>query len=293
MKIRPKNSPLTRKPAWLKRSLPTGPEYERVRSLISESNLNTVCQEAKCPNQWECYSNRTATFMILGARCTRNCRYCAVENGPDGLPAADEPQRVAEAAKLLGLSYVVVTSVTRDDLPDGGAGIFAETIRQTRAANPEALVEVLIPDFNGDPEALKTVLDAGPAVLNHNIETVAALFPEIRPGASYRQSLELLRRSGEHRPDIPVKSGIMLGLGETDEQIRETIGDLLSAGCAILTLGQYLQPSKAHVPVDRFIHPDTFAAWEEEARKMGFAAVAAGPFVRSSYDSRKLFLETR
>ncbi len=264
-----------------------------MRSLLAESNLNTVCKEAKCPNQWECFSNKTATFMILGSKCTRNCKYCAVEHGPDSLPDLDEAERVGKAAKTLDLSYVVVTSVTRDDLPDGGASIFADTIIKIREHNPKALVEVLIPDFKGNEANLKMVLKAKPTVLNHNIETVSCLFPKIRPGADYHQSLKLLKASSEIATNIPAKSGIMLGLGETDSDIQETINDLLEYGCSILTMGQYLQPSKKHVPVDRFIHPDEFKKWETKALGMGFKSVAAGPFVRSSYNSRKLYKDIR
>ncbi len=278
-----------RKPRWLTRRLPGGPEYEEVRSLISNGHLHTVCQEAKCPNQFECFSKRTATFMIMGSRCTRNCRFCNVEHGPLDLPDPKELHRVAEAVEDLKLRYVVVTSVTRDDIPDGGAGLFAETITEIRRRVPKAMVEVLIPDFQGDYDALKTVLDARPSVLNHNIETVPRLYNTVRPQAIYKRSLELFRRVKMYRPDIPAKSGIMLGLGETDEEIRQTLEDLYNHECRILTMGQYLQPSKQHLPVQRFVTPDEFDAWRETALKIGFSEVASGPFVRSSYHAEDLY----
>ncbi len=281
--------PRTRKPGWLKLKLPSGPEYEMVRSLIGRSELHTVCQEAKCPNQWECFSKQTATFLIMGSRCTRNCRFCAVEQGPPGPPDPEEPSRVAEAAHGLGLRYVVVTSVTRDDLPDGGAALFAATIRAIRNKIPEAMVEVLIPDFQGAPDALLAVVEARPDVLNHNIETVARLYPSVRPGAVYQRSMELFRRATDRDASLPVKSGLMLGLGESQEEIGKTLRDLLDAGCTLLTLGQYLQPSADHIPVERYVTPEEFDGWRRIAIEMGFAKVASGPFVRSSYHARDLF----
>lgn len=278
-----------RKPNWLRRKLPTGPAYEEVRALIREGDLHTVCQEAKCPNQWECFSCRTATFLIMGPRCTRNCRFCAVEHGPLEPPDPAEPERVAEAAKNLNLRYIVVTSVTRDDLPDGGASFFAETIKAIKQRIPEALVEVLIPDFQGNAEALGVVVSARPDVLNHNIETVLRLYPTVRPGAVYERSLELLSRVKSFDPALPVKSGLMLGLGESGEEIEATLRDLLNAGCSLLTLGQYLQPSAGHLPVERFVTPEEFDSWREIALKMGFTQVASGPFVRSSYHAKDLF----
>jgi lipoic acid synthetase len=278
-----------RKPRWLTIKLPTAAEYEQVRSMIGESELHTVCQEAMCPNQFECFSSKTATFLIMGPRCTRNCRFCNVLHGPDGPPDENEPLRVAKVAARMGLRYVVVTSVTRDDLSDGGARYFAETIREVRKAVPDARIEVLVPDFQGDKDALKTVLDARPDVLNHNIETVERLYPTVRPGAEYRRSLELLRRVGEYTPGIPAKSGMMLGLGEKDEEIRRTLTDLHGHGCRFLTLGQYLQPSRKHLPVERFIPPEEFEDWRKVALKIGFQHVASGPFVRSSYHAKDLF----
>jgi lipoic acid synthetase len=281
--------PPTGKPKWLKRSLPTGPEYEKIRQLLKGHALTTVCQEAKCPNQFECYGQGTATFMILGEKCTRNCRFCAVGHGPEGLPDPEEPARVAEAVSLLGLRYAVITSVTRDDLPDGGAALFAGTITAIRKVRPGTLVEVLIPDLQGDRRALTTILDAGPDVLNHNIETVARLYPEVRPQAEYGRSLELLGRVKEGHPHIPTKSGIMLGLGETLAEIEAAWHDLRTAGCDILTMGQYLQPSAEHLPVQRFLPPEEFEGLAEKALVLGFAGVAAGPFVRSSYQAESLY----
>jgi lipoic acid synthetase len=281
--------PRLRKPQWLRRKLPTGPEYERVRSLLKDVALHTVCQEAKCPNQWECFSCKTATFLIMGPRCTRNCRFCAVEHGPLSPPDPGEPARVVEAASMLGLRYVVVTSVTRDDLEDGGASFFSETIRQIRDKIPDAQIEVLIPDFQGQGEALRKVVEARPDVLNHNIETVPRLYTSVRPGADYQRSLDLLRQVRDYDPSLLTKSGLMLGLGETSEEIRETLQDLLDVGCSLLTLGQYLQPSAEHLPVERFVPPEEFEKWRETALEMGFAQVASGPFVRSSYHAGSLY----
>nr|WP_218951078.1 lipoyl synthase [Desulfoluna butyratoxydans] len=278
-----------RKPVWLRRSLPTSPEYEKVRRLIGDSSLHTVCQEAKCPNQWECFSSRTATFMILGEVCTRGCRFCAVAGGKPLPPDPEEPGRVAEAAKELNLSYVVVTSVTRDDLEDGGSSAFAGTIRALREAIDGVYVEVLIPDFQGNEEDLQCVIDAKPDVLNHNIETVPRLYDTVRPQAIYQRSLDVFRYAAKAAPSMPLKSGIMLGLGETDAEVEATLSDLLAAGCSILTIGQYLQPSKAHLPVETYVTPEAFDAWKTKALAMGFADVASGPFVRSSYKAKELF----
>lgn len=282
-----------RKPPWLTRRLPSAPEYEEVRSLIRKGSLHTVCEEAKCPNQFECFSQRTATFLILGSRCTRNCRFCNVATGPACPPDPEEPSRVAEASFRMGLRYVVVTSVTRDDIPDGGAGLFAETVTRIRGRLPKARVEVLIPDFKGDRAALKTVLDAWPDVLNHNIETVPRLYPRVRPEAVYERSLALLEQVADMASDIPTKSGIMLGLGETDAEVRETLGDLRRVQCRFLTIGQYLQPSEHHLPVERFVPPDEFDAWRKTALDMEFTEVASGPFVRSSYHAEALYRTSR
>jgi lipoic acid synthetase len=278
------------KPPWLRRRLPSGPEYEQVRSLIEDGRLHTVCQEAACPNQFECFSNHTATFLIMGDRCTRNCRFCNVEPGAAPAPLdTDEPARVAEAVEQLGLHYVVITSVTRDDLPDGGAGHFAATIREVRKRRPDSMIEVLIPDFMGDAEALRTVLDASPDVLNHNIETVPRLYPQVRPQAVYGRSLALLKAVSRYRPAIPPKSGLMVGLGESHKEIRQTLTDLHQSGCRLLTIGQYLQPTLNHLPVQRYVTPEEFEQLGDMARGMGFEAVASGPFVRSSYHAREMY----
>ncbi|MFO7709189.1 MAG: lipoyl synthase, partial [Desulfobacterales bacterium] len=242
-----------------------------------------------CPNIWECFSHRTATFLIMGGRCTRNCGFCNVESGRPEPLDPDEPARVAEAAARMRLRYVVVTSVTRDDLADGGAAHFAAVITAIRGRIPEAEIEVLIPDFQGDPAALETLLRARPDVLNHNIETVPRLYPQVRPQADYLRSLELLRRAGEIAPGTPTKSGLMLGLSERPGETRQTLADLRAVGCRILTLGQYLQPSKAHLPVEAYIPPEDFEKWREDALAMGFSEVASGPFVRSSYHAKESF----
>jgi lipoic acid synthetase len=282
-----------RKPPWLRRKLPTGPTYEKVRKLLKESWLHTVCQEAQCPNIWECFSRQTATFLIMGPRCTRDCRFCSVAHGPQEPPDPGEPFRVAEAVKRLGLEYVVVTSVTRDDLADGGAGFFEETVREIHNAVPDARVEVLIPDFLGNADSLRLVLEAGISVLNHNLETVPRLYSSVRPGADYKRSLDLLRRVKIYSPRLPAKSGLMLGLGESPEEILKTLQDLRNAGCDLLTLGQYLQPTREHLPVERFISPEEFDNWRRTAIKMGFSEVASGPFVRSSYHAKELHLAVR
>jgi len=276
------------KPAWLRRRLPSGPAYESVRTLLKDSRLHTVCQEARCPNQWECFSARTATFLIMGPSCTRNCRFCAVDHGPVYPPDPLEPFRVAETARQLGLTYVVITSVTRDDLSDGGAHHFAEVIQAIRGMMPEAGIEVLIPDFQGNPDALKIVLNANPDVLSHNMETVPRLYPKVRPEAVYLRSLLLIQQAVPTGPQMRTKSGLMLGMGETPDEVRQTLKDLRHVDCQILTLGQYLQPSSDQLPVERFIPPDEFDAWKIEALSMGFSQVASGPFVRSSYHAKEL-----
>ncbi len=280
----------SRKPPWLKRNLPTGSEYEKVRSLLLKSELHTVCQEAKCPNMWECFSRNTATFMILGSECTRNCRFCNIATCTiPPPPDPKEPKRVAKAALDLGLKYVVVTSVTRDDLKDGGAEHFAMTIREIRKLLPrQTRVEVLIPDFKGNSRALTTVLDAGPDVLNHNIETIPSLYSKARPQADYQRSLDLLKKVSDYGDSIPAKSGIMVGLGENFDELEQTIKDLYNHGCTILSIGQYLQPSKSHLPVEKYYTPDEFITLKEVAERIGFKKVASGPFVRSSYRAGEL-----
>ncbi|MBU4288758.1 MAG: lipoyl synthase [Proteobacteria bacterium] len=278
-----------RKPGWLKRNLPSGPAYERVRKLLSKSKLHTVCQEAKCPNIWECFSRHTSTFLIMGPNCARNCRFCAVEQGPLRPPDPEEPVRVAEAAQKMKLKYVVITSVTRDDLPDGGAGHFAKTVMEVRNRIPDALVEILIPDFLGDERALNIVMESSPDVLNHNIETVSRLYPSVRPKADYSRSLTVLMRAKQIDPSVFTKSGLMLGLGELPDEIEKTLRDLVEVGCNMLTLGQYLQPSSRHIKVGRFVPPEEFDDWRNTALEIGFSEVASGPFVRSSYHAKELY----
>jgi len=270
-----------RLPPWFKVKLEAGERFTRVRDLIETKKLHTVCRSAGCPNRNECWNAGTATFMILGSVCTRGCRFCGVPKGsPQGLDQG-EPDRVAEAVAALKLSYAVITSVARDDLPDGGAALFGQTIRAIRAKSPGCRVEVLIPDFQGSPESLKTVLDAQPDVLNHNLETVPSLYSRVRPQADYKRSLELLSRA--RQLGAVTKTGLMLGLGEGTDEIISVLKDLRRVGCGILTLGQYLQPGKDHLPVEKYYHPDEFEALREQALSLGFNHVSAGPLVRSSY----------
>jgi lipoic acid synthetase len=291
MKTSEKGDIRIRKPKWLRRKLPQGPEYVRMKNLIHHSNLATVCQEAQCPNQFECFSKGTATFMILGDRCTRNCAFCAVSHKPLTLPDPDEPARVAAAVASLKLKYAVITSVTRDDLVDGGGSHFIETIKEIHNQSPGTLIEILIPDLQGNWEALADILKARPDVLNHNLETVPRLYSHVRPGAEYERSLELLRRAQEISPQTPTKSGVMLGLGETIKELQATMVDLLDNGCDILTLGQYLQPSQDHLPVERFVPPEEFESLGEYAKDLGFKGVASSPTVRSSFEAGILYNE--
>ena len=280
-------APREPKPEWLKVKAPGSPSYLRLKGLMRDLNLHTVCEEARCPNIGECWTHGTATFMILGDVCTRACGYCAVGHGrPHAIDAA-EPVRVADAVHTLDLAHVVVTSVDRDDVPDGGASIFAETIREIRKRTPSASIEVLIPDFQGQEAPLHTVLDAGPDILNHNTETVPRLYRLARSGGRYARTLELLDRSRLYAPHIATKSGIMVGLGEEWDEIVETLRDLNKAGCAILTIGQYLRPSPAHLPMTRYYHPDEFARLKNLALELGFSHVESGPLVRSSYHAHE------
>ncbi|GAB7055421.1 MULTISPECIES: lipoyl synthase [unclassified Paenibacillus] len=274
---------IERKPDWLKIKLATGDNYKELKNMMRGKTLHTVCEEAKCPNIHECWANRTATFMILGDICTRACRFCAVTSGLPTELDLQEPERVAEAAEQMGLSHVVVTSVARDDLKDGGASIFAATIRALRERLPLASVEVLIPDFQGNEEALRTVLEAGPNILNHNVETVERLSDRVRAKAKYRRSIELLERSKRIAPNIPTKSSIMLGVGEEWDEILQTMDDLRAVDCNIMTIGQYLQPSVNHLPIMQYYTPEQFAELKEEGMKRGFSHVESGPLVRSSY----------
>ncbi|MBG0774996.1 MAG: lipoyl synthase [Desulfovibrionaceae bacterium] len=270
-------------PAWLRVKLPSDPAFAATCALVREKGLHTVCSSARCPNIWECYQRRTATFLILGNTCTRNCAFCNIEPAalPLAAPDADEPRRVAEASAELGLKHVVVTSVTRDDLPDGGAAHFAATVRAVRAALPTATVEVLIPDFQGDERALGVVLEAAPDVINHNVETVPDLYPAIRPQAGYARSLELLARV--RAAGAVAKSGLMVGLGETDSQTMDVVRDLARTGCSIVTVGQYMRPSLKHPPVARYVPPPFFDEYAACGRTHGIPYVFSAPLVRSSY----------
>ena len=274
-----------RLPPWFKVRLATSEQFMRVNSLVRANKLHTVCRSAACPNQTECWNSGTATFMILGNVCTRGCRFCNVPKGkPEGLDK-EVPARVAEAVMALKLKYAVITSVTRDDLEDGGAGIFSETIRAIRAKSPGCQVEVLIPDFQGVETSLLTVLDSNPDVLNHNLETVPSLYTKVRPQADYLRSLEVLERSSKN--GAITKTGLMLGLGESMDEVRRVMEDLQSIECSILTLGQYLQSSRQHLPVEKYYHPDEFAEFRNQALALGFRHVVAGPLVRSSYHAAK------
>jgi lipoyl synthase len=271
------------KPSWIKVRLPSNPVFFSTKALISDLRLHTVCESAQCPNRWECWSQGTATFMIAGDRCTRACGFCAVTTAKPLALEEDEPQRVAEAVKRMKLKHVVITAVARDDLKDGGADHFARVIRAIRAMDPSIIIEVLVPDFHADDACIQSVLDAGPEIYNHNMETVERLTPVVRSRAKYQTSLRVLRRAKELSPKTVTKSGIMLGLGETEPEIFQTMDDLREAGCQVLTLGQYLRPTPKHLPVVEFITPQQFDLYGEIARKKGFEHVASGPLVRSSY----------
>ncbi len=281
-----------RMPEWLKKKVTVSRGVVETRELLSKLELNTVCQSALCPNIGECFSMRRATFMILGNTCTRDCRFCAVHHGIPESVDPDEPQRIGEAVKELNLKHVVITSVTRDDLADGGANHFALVIKKIRAMNSHVTIEVLTPDFKGDDWAIKEVALAGPDVFNHNIETISRLYSQVRPSADYMRSLELLRLVKETASNIYSKSGIMVGLGEEKEEVYETMKDLREAGCDILTIGQYLQPSANNFPVVEYVSPDTFCEYKRMGEEMGFLAVASGPFVRSSFHAGEVFNET-
>jgi lipoyl synthase len=272
-----------KKPDWIKVRLPSNPVFFSTKALVSDLRLHTVCESAQCPNRWECWSQGTATFMIAGERCTRACGFCAVTTAKPFALETDEPQRVAEAVRRLKLKHVVITAVARDDLEDGGAQHFAETIRAIRAMDPKIIIEVLTPDFNGKQGALRLVLEARPHIFNHNLETVERLTPFVRSRAKYRLSLEVLRMAKHIAPDIATKSGLMLGLGETENELFQALDDLRSANVQVLTMGQYLRPSPQHLPVVEYINPETFTLYGEIARRKGFEFVASGPLVRSSY----------
>ena len=280
-------APRGNRPSWLKVRFPNGSNYTELRTLMREQNLHTICEEALCPNIGECWENRTATFLILGDVCTRNCGFCSVTTGrPVGLDL-EEPERLVSAVEKIGLRHIVITSVTRDDLPDGGAGIFAETIRKLRERVPDCGIEVLIPDFQGNWNNLAIVMAARPDILNHNLETVPRLYRRVRPKAIYEQSLELLRRGKELAPDVVTKSGLMVGLGESREELEQVFVDLRAHDVDVLTVGQYLRPTMQHLPVERYVEPEEFAELKSLARNLGFGHVESGPLVRSSYHAHE------
>ncbi|MFN3326219.1 MAG: lipoyl synthase [Bryobacteraceae bacterium] len=276
-------APKTQRPRWLRAPAPVGENYHELKSLVGRLNLHTVCESAACPNVGECWNQRTATFMILGNVCTRRCGFCAVQKGAPLEVDHDEPRRVAEAVAALGLRYAVITSVNRDDRKDGGAELFAMVIQAIRERIPGCKVEVLVPDFQGSHEAMATVMEAVPDVLNHNVETVPRLYRQVRLGARYERSLEMLALAKRLRPEIPVKSGLMLGLGETQDEVVEVMRDLRAHLVDIVTLGQYLRPSPKHLPILRYVTPEEFAGYRELGRELGFSHVESGPLVRSSY----------
>ena len=286
--------PRPRLPEWLRAGLPTSDTFARTRSLLEELKLHTVCESARCPNHWECWSKGTATFMIAGDRCTRACGFCAVATAKPFALEADEPARVAEATRRMRLNHVVITAVARDDLPDGGAEHFRQTIEAVRALNPDIVIEVLVPDFNDREESIDTVLAANPQIFNHNLETVRRLTPTVRHRATYDRSVSVLRKvKAKRRGTIYTKSGVMLGLGETDEEVLAAMEDLRRANCDILTLGQYLQPTLRHLPVVEFVPPEKFIELKRAASRLGFAHVASGPRVRSSYHADEFALPAR
>jgi lipoic acid synthetase len=273
------------KPSWLKIELPTGENYTRVKKIVREHKLHTICEDGRCPNMGECWGAGTATFMILGNVCTRSCSFCAVATGRPGEYDLDEPSRVAEAIRLMGVKHAVITSVNRDELKDKGAGVWAATIREVKKVNPQTTMETLIPDFKAHWDLLEMVIAEKPEVVSHNMETVARLYRLVRPQAKYERSLEQIRRTKDY--GLRTKSGVMLGLGETDDEIRQIMDDLVAHGCEVLTLGQYLQPTKMHLEVREFVHPDKFAFWKDEGERRGFRHVESGPMVRSSYHAEK------
>ncbi len=275
----------TRLPPWFKVEAKTGPDYLDIKQTMDRFKLHTICEEARCPNRWECWNARTATFLILGDICTRRCHYCSVETGRPSAIDQEEPRRVAEAVQVLGLKHAVITSVNRDELEDGGATIFAETIRQTRQLSPGCTIEVLIPDFAGNETALAIVCAEMPEILNHNIETVRRLFPAIRPQGKYQRSIDLLDKAKQL--GMRTKSGLILGMGETMDEAREVMRDLRSVNCGIMTIGQYLQPTRQHLPVARFYSPSDFAILKKEGMALGFTHVESGPLVRSSYHAEQ------
>jgi lipoyl synthase len=287
LEVRNAETPIERKPPWIKTRARMGPEYTALKGLVRREGLHTVCEEAGCPNIFECWEDREATFLIGGDQCTRRCDFCQIDTGKPADFDRDEPRRVAQSVAAMGLRYSTVTGVARDDLPDGGAWLYAETVRAIKALNPSTGVELLIPDFNGDPDLLARVFDAAPEVLAHNLETVPRIFKRIRPGFRYRRSLEVL--SAARDAGLVTKSNLILGMGETVEEVRDTLADLHGAGCDIVTITQYLRPSPRHHPVARWVHPDEFVELAGFAEGLGFAGVLAGPLVRSSYRAGRLY----
>ena len=286
LEVKNAETPIERKPEWIKTRLRTGPEYTAVRSLVEREGLHTVCQEAGCPNIYECWEDREATFLIGGEQCTRRCDFCQIDTGKPADLDRDEPRRVAESVRTMGLRYATITGLARDDLPDGGAWLYAETVRLVGEICP---VEVLIPDFNGRADQLGEVFAASPAVLAHNLETVPRVFKRVRPAFSYERSLDVIAQA--RAAGLITKSNLILGLGETDEEVDEALVDLHAAGCDLITITQYLRPSSRHHPVERWVPPDDFVAWADRARAIGFVGVMSGPLVRSSYRAGRLYAD--
>ncbi|MUL45537.1 lipoyl synthase [Mycobacterium sp. CBMA293] len=289
LEVRNAETPIERKPPWIKTKLKMGPEYKDLKSLVKREGLHTVCEEAGCPNIYECWEDREATFLIGGEQCTRRCDFCQIDTGKPADLDRDEPRRVAESVQTMGLRYSTVTGVARDDLPDGGAWLYAETVRQIHALNPGTGVELLAPDFNGVPALLEEVFDSRPEVFAHNVETVPRIFKRIRPAFRYQRSLDVITAARDY--GLVTKSNLILGMGETPEEIREALGDLYDAGCDIVTITQYLRPSPRHHPVERWVRPEEFVEHQEFAEGLGFAGVLAGPLVRSSYRAGKLYAQ--
>jgi lipoic acid synthetase len=289
LRVEARNSavPIERKPEWIRTSMKTGPEYTQIRELVRSEGLHTVCQEAGCPNIYECWEDREATFLIGGEQCTRRCDFCQIDTGKPEPLDTDEPRRVAESVRTMGLRYATVTGVARDDLPDEGAWLYAETMRLIRELNPDCGTEVLIPDFSGNPKLLGEVFASAPSVLAHNLETVPRIFKRIRPAFRYERSLDVLTQA--RTADLVTKSNLILGMGETDEEIDQALVDLHAAGCELITITQYLRPSARHHPVERWVHPDEFVNWSARAEEIGFLGVMSGPLVRSSYRAGRLY----
>ncbi len=279
--------PIERKPAWIKTTARTGPEFTEIRDLVQREGLHTVCQEAGCPNIYECWEDREATFLIGGEQCTRRCDFCQIDTGKPEPLDRDEPRRVAESVRTMGLRYATVTGVARDDLPDEGVWLYAETVRHIRRLNPNAGIELLIPDFSGKPELLGQVFAAAPSVLAHNVETVPRIFKRIRPAFTYERSLDVIRQA--RAAELVTKSNLILGMGETIAEVEQALADLHEAGCELITITQYLRPTKRHHPVERWVHPDEFIALAEVASQIGFSGVMSGPLVRSSYRAGRLY----